>query len=70
MKLSNAKSSAVTVRVHEALNRWQDWEILESSQDWERNNAQNVRFDVNVPANGETVLSYRVRYRWPADVRP
>lgn len=70
VKLSNAKSSAVTVRVHEALNRWQDWEILESSQDWERNNAQNVRFDVNVPANGETVLSYRVRYRWPADVRP
>lgn len=70
VKLSNAKSSAVTVRVHEALNRWQDWEILDSSQGWERNNAQSVRFDVNVPANGETVLSYRVRYRWPADVRP
>ena len=70
VKLANAKSSAATVRVHEALSRWQDWEITASSQKWDRVNAQTVAFDVAVPANGETVLRYTVRYRWPVEVRP
>lgn len=68
--LSNAKSQAATLRVHESLPRWQDWEITESSQKWERVNAQNISFDVTVPPGKETVLRYTVRYRWPADVRP
>lgn len=68
--LSNAKSQAATVRVYESLQRWQDWEITDSSQKWERVDAQNIAFDVNLAPGKDTVVRYTVRYRWPADVRP
>ncbi len=68
--LSNAKSQPATLRLHESLPRWQDWEITESSQKWDRVDAQNIAFDVTVAPGKDTVVRYTVRYRWPADVRP
>lgn len=70
MTLSNAKTQDVTVRVHEALTRWQDWEILDASQPWEKSGAQSARFEVKVPAGGSAKLRYTARYRWPINVRP
>ena len=67
--LKNAKSGSVTVRVTERLSRWTDWEMVSSSERFEKRNAQTVSFDVAVPAGGETKLSYTVRYRWAADVK-
>lgn len=67
--LRNAKASAVTVQVLETLARWSDWEIIASSTPHQKVEAHRARFDVNVPANGETTLSYTVRYRWAADVK-
>ena len=69
LKLTNGRASAVTVRVHERLGRWTDWEIADSSVPFEKRNAQSASFDVAVPANGAATLRYTVRYRWAADVR-
>jgi len=68
--LSNAKAQEVTVRVHEALGRWQDWEILDATVAWDKAHAQAVTFNLKVPAGKSTTLRYTVRYRWPAAVRP
>lgn len=67
--LRNGKAGAATVRVQEHLPRWTDWEIVASSQPFEKRNAQRVGFDVPVPAEGEIELRYTVRYRWAADVK-
>lgn len=67
--LKNAKPAATTVRVNEALPRWSDWEIVTSSQPYEKRNARAVSFDVAIPAGGEITLRYTVRYRWAADVQ-
>lgn len=69
IKLKNAKSQAVTVRVSERLARWTDWEIMTSSVPFAKRNSQTASFDVPVPAGGEATLSYTVRYRWAVDVK-
>lgn len=66
--LSNAKNHPVTVRIHEPVTRWRDWEIIQSSQSWERINAQTIAFDVTIPAGERIEVSYSVRYRWPASL--
>jgi hypothetical protein len=62
--LRNHKTEPVEVRVAEQLYRWVNWEIIQKSDDFEKTDAQNIEFPVTVPANGETVLTYRVRYSW------
>jgi hypothetical protein len=69
LKLKNAKSQQVTVRVSERLARWTEWEITDSSVPFAKRNAQTASFDVPVPADGEVTLAYTVRYRWAADVK-
>jgi hypothetical protein len=69
LTLSNGKNKAATVRVNEHLPRWTDWEIVSSSVPHQKRSAQTVSFDVPVPADGETKLTYTVRYRWAADVK-
>ncbi|QDH70592.1 DUF4139 domain-containing protein [Marilutibacter alkalisoli] len=66
----NAKDEEVTVRVLEPMQRWRDWEITASSLPAQKKDAQNVEFEVPVPAQGETRLTYTVRYQWPEGVRP
>jgi hypothetical protein len=68
--LHNAGKRVATIRVVEALPRWSAWEIVESSVKWEKFDAQTITFDVPVPAQGKTELTYTVRYRWPAGVNP
>ena len=67
--LANAKSTAVTLRLDESLSRWQDWDIIESSQPYDRLHAQGIRYSVKVPAKGEVSVRYTVRYRWPVSLR-
>ncbi len=64
IKIRNRKAEAVEVRVVERLYRWANWEIVQKSHDFEKTDAQSVEFRVNVPADGETVVTYRVRYDW------
>jgi len=69
LTLRNGGGQPARIQVHETLPRWTDWEILEASQSYEKTDAQTVRFDVDVPADGEATLTYTVRYRWAPDVR-
>jgi hypothetical protein len=63
--LNNHKDEAVEIRVVENLFRWSDWRILRSSQDYTEMDSSTIEFRVRVPANGETTLTYSVRYFWP-----
>lgn len=68
--IKNAKKTPATVRVSEPLPRWTDWEIVASSLPAKKKDARRVEFEAAVPAEGETQLTYTVRYRWPQDVKP
>jgi hypothetical protein len=68
--LGNAKKSDATVTVVEPLPRWSDWEIVASSVPAKKRDARHAEFAVPVPAGGEAVLTYTVRYRWPQGMRP
>jgi hypothetical protein len=64
IKLRNHKKQAVTVRVVERLYRWSNWEIVQNSQDYRKRDAQTIEFSVEVPADGEQVVTYGVHYSW------
>lgn len=64
IKLRNHKKEAVEVRVVERLFRWSNWQILKSTQDYAKLDAQTIEFRVNVKPDSESVLSYTVRYSW------
>jgi hypothetical protein len=60
--LRNHKSDAVTVEMNEPVGG--DWTMVDSNFKYEKTSATSVRFTVPVPANGESVLKYRMRVRW------
>ncbi len=60
--LRNHKPEPITVLVNEPIGG--DWRILESTFKWEKAAAFAAQFTVPVPANGESILKYRVRVRW------
>lgn len=64
IKLRNRKTEPVEVRVTEKLYRWSNWTLVDKTHDFEKKGAQDIEFRVTVPADGETVLRYRVRYDW------
>ena len=59
VKVRNHKDEAIKVRVLE--NFYGDWKMLESSTPATKENATTASFALPVAANGETVLTYRVR---------
>ena len=66
----NAKPVAATVLVVEPVPRWSAWEIVDSSVPAKKRDAHRAEFEVAVPANGETRLTYTARYRWAPGIRP
>jgi hypothetical protein len=64
IKVRNRKTTPVEVRVTERLYRWVNWQILQKSHEFEKMDAQTIEFRVNVPADGETIVTYRVKYDW------
>src|SRR3989339_1369637 len=62
VKFKNRKKEDITVEVERFLGV--NWEILNSSLAYEKKDAQNIIFKVPVPEDGETVLKYRVSYRY------
>jgi hypothetical protein len=64
IKVRNRKTTPLEVRVVERLYRGVNWEITQKSHDFIKTDAQSAEFRVNVPADGETVVTYRVRYDW------
>lgn len=62
--IRNHKEEAAEVVVLESLYRAANWEITETSDEYEKMNANRIRFTVKVPADGEHVLTYTVHYTW------
>lgn len=66
IRLRNRKDSeAVEVRVPEILYRWSNWEIINSSAEYTKTDSSSIEYRVEVPAQGETVITYTVRYTFP-----
>jgi hypothetical protein len=62
VSIRNHKDAAAEVAVVEHLQG--DWEIMRSSHRWEKEDATTVEFPLTVPKDGETVVTYTVRWRW------
>jgi len=62
IELRNHKDQATRVEVWEPVGG--DWQVLESSHPHKKQDAFSFTFDVNVPKNGKTKITYRVRVRW------
>jgi hypothetical protein len=60
--LRNHKDTAEKVEVVEPANG--DWEIVNSSHPAKKEDSSTFLFQVDVPARGETKITYRVRIRW------
>lgn len=60
--LKNAKKEAVTVTVQEPIPG--DWQMLNASQAHTKVSSSTASWRVTVPAEGKTVLSYRVQVRY------
>lgn len=64
IKVRNHKEEAVTVMVYEHPWRWNEWEITKKSTDFEKVDQSTIRFPVSVPKDGETTVTYTIRYSW------
>jgi hypothetical protein len=59
IELRNHKKSDVTVSIEEPLSG--DWKIVSKSHEYNKIDAYTIGFDVTVPKNGKTTVTYRVR---------
>jgi hypothetical protein len=64
VRLRNHKDTPVRVLVKENLYRWSKWEVLEKSDDFRKEDARTIFFDVEVPPNGAKTVTYTVKYSW------
>ena len=64
IRIRNHKAQAAQVQVREPLYRWSNWKSSSSSQEYVKDSAQQMHFNVNVAPDGEAVVRYRVRYSW------
>ncbi len=62
IELSNATDKAVTVKVAEPLPG--DWQIIEESLPHRKEDARTAVWQVEVPAEGKVLLTYRARVRY------
>ncbi len=66
IRLRNRKETeTVEIRVPEYLFRWSNWEIIATSHDYDKVDSSTIEFRVPVEPQGETVITYTVRYTWP-----
>jgi len=64
IKLRNHKKEAVEVRVVEHLYRWFNWQIVEKSATFLKTNAQAMEFRIQLKADEEKIVTYKVHYSW------
>lgn len=64
IKLRNHKDSPADVVVLENLYRAINWKIENPSQPFEKENSNQIRFDLQIPSEGEMVLVYTAHYSW------
>jgi len=64
IKVRNHKEQPVEVIVRENLYRWSEWDLIQQSQSSDKKDAQTIEFPVRIAADGEAIVTYRVRYSW------
>ena len=64
IKLRNRKAEPVEIIVKENLYRWINWEVVEKSHDFEKQDARTIHFPVTVAPDEEVTVTYTVRYTW------
>ena len=64
ISVRNRKQQAVDVIAREYLYRWSQWTLSAASAKYQKSDAGTVDFPLRIPADGETKLSYTVRYTW------
>jgi hypothetical protein len=64
IKLRNHKKEPVDVIVKENLFRWTNWEIINSSDKYEKQDYRTIHIPVKVEPDGEKKMTYRVKYTW------
>ncbi len=64
IRLRNHRAHPVAVDVAEHLARWRQWQIVDANQSFDKQDADTIRFPIQVPAKGEATVRYRVRYTW------
>ena len=64
IKVRNQKKQAVKVKVVENLYRATGWKILESNQDYKKENAHQIHYLVTIGPEKEQIITYKVRYNW------
>jgi hypothetical protein len=64
IKVRNHKSTPAEVRIVEHLYRWNTWDISKSADPFKKVDAQTAAFVVEVPPDGEKVVTYQVHYSW------
>ena len=62
--LRNHKDQPVVITVREPIDGNRNWEILESSHKGQKKDFRTLQYELEVPANGQTVLTYTVEYKW------
>jgi hypothetical protein len=62
--LTNQKPQPVTVTVVERLYRCANWDITDKSAEYTKTDSHTIQFPVQVPAKGESIMTYSVRYTW------
>jgi hypothetical protein len=64
ISLRNHKESDIEVNVVERMWRYANWKITDKSHEFIKKDAQKVEFNVPVPKDGETKITYTVKYWW------
>jgi len=64
IEIRNRSEEAVKVRVVEHLYRGANWEIVETSRDFEKADARTIEFPVTVDPDATRTVDYTVEYRW------
>ncbi|MGB0414014.1 MAG: DUF4139 domain-containing protein [Coraliomargarita sp.] len=64
IEVRNRSEETVTVQVVEHLYRWMNWVVMETSQKFEKTDAQTVEFPVTLKPDETKTVTYTVQYTW------
>ena len=64
IKVRNHKKEEIEVRVVEHMYRWIQWEIAGQTMEHLKTDARTIEFRPKVPADGQAIINYTVRYTW------
>ncbi len=60
----NHKKEAADIRVVEHFNRCRTWELVKQSDPFNKTDSRTGEFRVQIPVDGEKVITYTVHYTW------